>query len=112
MADFFEQANSIANNPKTVASFVTTILLKFLNEHELSLTDSKITAIHIGELVKAIDEGTISNNTAKTTVFEAMFETGDLPAKIIEQKGKTLTKEDTAKAQKSAQEWARKKIQE
>ncbi len=87
MADFFEQANSIANNPKTVASFVTTILLKFLNEHELSLTDSKITAIHIGELVKAIDEGTISNNTAKTTVFEAMFETGDLPAKIIEQKG-------------------------
>ena len=27
-------------------------------------------------------------------------------------KGKTLTKEDTAKAQKSAQEWARKKIQE
>ena len=27
-------------------------------------------------------------------------------------KAKTLTKEDTAKAQKSAQEWARKKIQE
>ena len=27
-------------------------------------------------------------------------------------KPKTLTKEDTAKAQKSAQEWARKKIQE
>ncbi|MEY4846351.1 MAG: hypothetical protein RJA54_223, partial [Pseudomonadota bacterium] len=32
------------------------------------------------------------------------------PQEVV--KGKTLTKEDTAKAQKSAQEWARKKIQE
>jgi aspartyl-tRNA(Asn)/glutamyl-tRNA(Gln) amidotransferase subunit B len=87
MADFFELANSIANNPKTVASFVTTILQKFLNEHEITLEETKVTAQHIGDLVKAIDSGTISNNTAKTTVFEAMFETGDLPDKIIEEKG-------------------------
>ncbi len=87
MADFFETANNISQNPKTTSAFIATILLKHLNESELSVNQSKVTAEHIGELVKLIDSGTISNNIAKTTVFEEMFATGNTPSQIVEEKG-------------------------
>lgn len=87
MADFFETANNISKNPKTTSAFITTILLKHLNEAEISISQSKVTAEHIGELVTLIDSGTISNNTAKTTVFEEMFQSGKTPSQIVDEKG-------------------------
>lgn len=87
MADYFETAVAICNNPKTVAAFITTILLKFLNENDLQLNDSKVTAENLGELVKLIDSGTISNNIAKSTVFQEMFSSGKSPNQIVEEQG-------------------------
>lgn len=87
MANFFETATQISNNPKSVAAFTTTILLKFLNENDITLDQCKVSAEHLGELIKLIDSGEISNNTAKSVVFEEMFSTGKTPAQIVEEKG-------------------------
>jgi aspartyl-tRNA(Asn)/glutamyl-tRNA(Gln) amidotransferase subunit B len=87
MADFFENATQISKNPKTVAAFITTILMKFLNENEQSFADSKVSAENLGELVALIDSGDISNNIAKSTVFEEMFATGKTPSQIVDEKG-------------------------
>jgi aspartyl-tRNA(Asn)/glutamyl-tRNA(Gln) amidotransferase subunit B len=39
------------------------------------------------ELLMLVKNGDISNNTAKTTVFNAMYETGESPQTIIEREG-------------------------
>lgn len=89
MADFFVTANNIAKDPKKVTSFITTVLLKHLKEDGLDINspENKVTPEAIGELVAAITEGTISNNVAKTTVFEEMYTSGKSPQTIIEEKG-------------------------
>jgi len=87
MANFFEEASQISNDPKKCAAFITTNLLKYLNENYIEIQDSKVTAKHIGELVKLINSETISNNTAKNQVMTLMLETGDMPEKIVEDKG-------------------------
>ena len=58
-----------------------------LKEDQIDIANSKVTAEHIGELVKLVEEGTISNNVAKSTVFEEMYATGKTPAEIVEEKG-------------------------
>lgn len=89
MSDFFLQAIEIGQDPKTTTSFITTILMKHLNEDGLDIDspDNKVSAQSLGELVKLINEGTISNNVAKTTVFEEMYKTGKSPKAIVEEKG-------------------------
>lgn len=89
MAEYFIQANKIANDPKTTTSFITTILLKHLKEDNLNINSAEnlVTPEHIGKLISAINQGEISNNVAKSTVFEEMYKTGKLPETIIEEKG-------------------------
>lgn len=87
MAQFFEEASSISDDPKKSAAFITTNLLKHLNENHIDIKDSIVTAKHIGELVNLINNETISNNTAKNEVMSFMLETGDMPSKIVEEKG-------------------------
>jgi aspartyl-tRNA(Asn)/glutamyl-tRNA(Gln) amidotransferase subunit B len=87
LADFFETAAKIGGNAKTACSFINTVLMAHLKEDQLDIKDSKVTAEHIGELVKLVEEGTISNNVAKSTVFEEMYDTGKTPTEIVEEKG-------------------------
>ena len=87
MADFFEKAVELGGDAKLVSSFTTTILQKHLNEDGIEVQDSKITPEHIGELVKLVGEGTISNNIAKSTVFEKMYAEGTMPGEIVKSEG-------------------------
>jgi aspartyl-tRNA(Asn)/glutamyl-tRNA(Gln) amidotransferase subunit B len=89
MSDFFLEAIQIGEDPKTTTSFITTILMKHLKEDGLDIDspENKVSPKHLGELVKLIQEGTISNNVAKTTVFEEMYTTGKSPETIVDEKG-------------------------
>lgn len=86
-ANFFETAVKISQEPKKVAAFITTVLFSHLKEEHKSLTECKIKAENLGELIKLINDGTISNNLAKGKIFEEMYKTGQTPQKIIEEKG-------------------------
>ncbi len=94
LAHFFEQSVKVYNKPKKVSNWVMGEFLRLLNENNKSVTESKITGQLLVDLLKLMDDGTISNKIAKE-VFEEMFETGKSPEKIVEEKGlKQISDED------------------
>ena len=85
-AKFFEEANDICNNPKAVSNWIMGDFTRMLNEKEIEIDESKVTAQNLAELITLIDKGTISSKIAKQ-VFEDMFETGENAKDIVEKKG-------------------------
>lgn len=92
-AQYFEAAVKAADSakPKLVSNWVNGDLAAALNKANLSITESPVSAEQLGELVKRIDDKTISNNIGKK-VFEAIWNGEGNADAIIEQKGlKQLT---------------------
>jgi aspartyl-tRNA(Asn)/glutamyl-tRNA(Gln) amidotransferase subunit B len=85
IAKFFEEASAGAT-PKIVANWISSELFGKLNKNNMELSDCKITAAMLRELVLLIETGTISGKIAKS-VFEEMFESGHAPKKIVKEKG-------------------------
>lgn len=83
-ADYFEQAIQDAN-PKIVANWIVGELFAYLNKNTLSINNSPITPSALSKLIKAIQDGVISNNIAKQ-VFVDMCETKKDPMEIIKDK--------------------------
>jgi glutaminyl-tRNA synthetase len=84
LSSFYEEALSTNNSAVTTANIVTNEVARELKEKQGS--DLKFNAVQIAELVKMIDDETISNKIAKS-VFEEMATTGENPSKIVEAKG-------------------------
>ncbi|MFN3453722.1 MAG: Asp-tRNA(Asn)/Glu-tRNA(Gln) amidotransferase subunit GatB [Pseudobdellovibrio sp.] len=86
LADYFEECGKTCGNFKSVANWMTTELLRELNEHKINIDESKISAKHLAALIKLVDEGTISGKIAKT-VFKDMWDSSQDPETIIKDKG-------------------------
>ncbi len=95
MAEFFDKAVAKCGNAKLVSNWIMSDLSRKLNETEMEITDVKFTAENLGELIELIDKGTISSAIAKK-VFEFMYESGDNPAKIVEEKGLVQITDESA----------------
>jgi aspartyl-tRNA(Asn)/glutamyl-tRNA(Gln) amidotransferase subunit B len=87
IAQYFEKVVSMIKEPRRAVSFINTILMKRLNEEQISLRESKITADMIGQLIEMVENGDISMNQAKGEVFDEMYETGESASVIVEKKG-------------------------
>jgi aspartyl-tRNA(Asn)/glutamyl-tRNA(Gln) amidotransferase subunit B len=86
LAEYFEQTVGLFPNPKLVSNWIMTELMRELKGEESGITSCPVTPKHLADLLKAIDNGTISGKIAKT-VFEEMYATGKDPAAIIQEKG-------------------------
>ena len=84
LSSFYEEALSFLNSPIALANIVANDVAKQLKEK--SNDELKFKPSDIAELVKMIDDETISTKIAKQ-VFEQMSETGEKPKKIVEDKG-------------------------
>ncbi len=84
LSAFYTDALNSLNSPINLANIVANEVARELKEKDIS--ELKFTALQIAELVKMIDEETISNKIAKQ-VFEEMVKSGDNPLKIVENKG-------------------------
>ena len=84
-AAYFE-AVAEGRDPKIAANWVTGELFGALNRTDTDLSASSVSADMLGKLVDLIADGTLSNRLAKE-VFEIMFDSGDDPEKIVEEKG-------------------------
>jgi len=60
--------------------------MRFLNEDKLDIRQCPIKAESLADMIKLIDEGTISGKMAKEVV-ENMYKTGKPPQDIIKEKG-------------------------
>jgi aspartyl-tRNA(Asn)/glutamyl-tRNA(Gln) amidotransferase subunit B len=72
MADFFESlVRVVSNDPKLCANWIMGEVAAYLNRNEKFFDDLPITANQLGRLLSRIQDGTVSNKTAKD-VFEQM----------------------------------------
>ena len=85
ISEYFEEVIKTSDK-KLAKNWIIGDLFASLNEKNISLSESPVTAKKMSKLIDAISSGVISGRTAKE-VFEIMKETGDNPEKIIENKG-------------------------
>lgn len=98
LADYFEEVVRLSDKPKAASNWVMGDILKFLNEDKRELKDCPILPVSLAQLIRLIDDGTISGKMAKDVIDE-MYKTGKSPKAIIEEKGMVqITDEDTLKA--------------
>ena len=86
LAEYFENCLQGFNQPKPVSNWIMGSLLGLLNAAGKSIDQSPISAPHLAQLLKLIDDGTISGKIAKT-VFDEMARSGKPPRQIVEEKG-------------------------
>jgi aspartyl-tRNA(Asn)/glutamyl-tRNA(Gln) amidotransferase subunit B len=86
LADYYEEAARVSGDPRAAANWVQGDLLGALNAAGKDITESAVSAQHLGELVALIGEGAISGKIAKT-VFEKMLAGGKPPKEIIAAEG-------------------------
>jgi aspartyl-tRNA(Asn)/glutamyl-tRNA(Gln) amidotransferase subunit B len=86
LGGYFESIAKNTRNPKAIANWVINNLRAKLAEGHTGLSDLKFPSTAINELVELVESGKISSKIAQE-VFNQMFETGELPAKIVERKG-------------------------
>lgn len=87
LAQFFEKAVSLSNDPKKAVSFIGTVLIGRLNKEGKGIHKSPVSAEHVAELIKLVNDGVISMNLAKGEVFDAMYRDKKSPSAITEEKG-------------------------
>ena len=84
IGDYFDRAAAASKDPKAVANWVTGDLTGALKGRDI--TESPVTAEHLGELVSLIASGEISGKLAKE-IFAKMFESGDPARAIMDREG-------------------------
>ena len=75
-AEFFEAVVSVCNNPKLSANWLNGELSAYLNNADLEIAASPVTAGQLGQLIQRIDDETLSSKTAKE-LFKALWTQAD-----------------------------------
>ncbi|MEM2046336.1 MAG: Asp-tRNA(Asn)/Glu-tRNA(Gln) amidotransferase subunit GatB [Candidatus Jordarchaeales archaeon] len=86
IADFFEECCKLYSNPKKIANWIMSDLLRNINETGMDVTEMSITAEQFIEMIKMIDEGLISGKIAKRVLRESI-RTGRPPRIVVEDEG-------------------------
>ncbi len=71
-ASYFEECVKLHNNPKAIANWVLGDIQAYLNSSHLTIQQSSLSPSQLAELVRLIDDGTISGKIAKTVIAEAL----------------------------------------
>ena len=86
LAAWFERAAAPVANPKTVANWIISELLRLTGDAGIGVEECKIRPEQLGALIVLIEKGTINGKIAKD-VFAEMFESGADPDAIVKEKG-------------------------
>ena len=93
-ADYFEEAvgagalagEALQARAKAIANLINSELARLLNQANLELWESKVTASALAELVGLVDDRAVSSTQARQ-VLEEMFANGGSPRQVVEAKG-------------------------
>ena len=85
ISDYYEKVAKISDK-KLAATWMMGDLFAMLNEKNLNISQSPVSAQSLAELVQSIKSGEISGRIAKD-VFEIMVKSGENPKKIIVTRG-------------------------
>lgn len=87
LATLFEETVTLGSEAVKVANWLTGAVSAYLNANELSVTETKLNATNLHEMVNLIKDGTISDNIAKTSIINALLENGGSANTIVEKEG-------------------------
>lgn len=87
LALFFDKVLELGANPKTAVNFIMGEIAAYLKETHLEITETKLSAENLAELISLIEKGTISNNIGKQILIEDMITKGEKASAIVEKKG-------------------------
>ena len=94
-ASYFEDCVRLFNKPKMVSNWMLTVAMRKLNEELLGFEQFKIPPGRFTDLLKLIDDGTVSGKIAKT-VLDKMWESGKEAAVIVQEQGLTQVSDSGA----------------
>jgi aspartyl-tRNA(Asn)/glutamyl-tRNA(Gln) amidotransferase subunit B len=86
LAEYYEEVVKLCGKPKIASNWVMGDIMKFLNEDKRAIRECAITARSLADMIKLIEEGTISGKMAKDVIAD-MYATGKAPQEIIAEKG-------------------------
>ena len=86
LSNFFEEVVVRSRDPKLATNWIMGELSAFLNKENLSILETKVDSINLGNLLSRIGDSTISGKIAKE-IFEEMWNSKKSPDEIIEEKG-------------------------
>lgn len=86
VSDYFEEAIKIGGNPKSVANWVTSIILGHINKNDLSIKDIYLTPQMLTDLIKMVDDGQISSKQSKEIFYKVLSDHKE-PKKLVEELG-------------------------
>jgi aspartyl-tRNA(Asn)/glutamyl-tRNA(Gln) amidotransferase subunit B len=86
LADYYEEVVKLSGQPKVASNWIMGDILRFINEEKRDITACPITPQALADMIRLIEEGTISGKIAKE-VIEEMYKTGKPAKAIIEEKG-------------------------
>ncbi len=85
-ADYYEEAVKLHNNPKAISNWIMAELLRECSGKERAVSDFPLQTKQLAELVKLIDNQTISGKIAKN-VFTDILRTDIMPEAYVKEKG-------------------------
>lgn len=95
LANYFEECVSHHNEPKLSSNWIMGELLRELKNDKREIIDCPVTPRALADLLKLIDQGTLSGKIAKT-VFEEMYKTGKPGETIVKEKGLAQISDESA----------------
>ena len=86
LADYFEECVALFPSPKIVSNWVMVELFRLLKQEDQEIDACPIPPAGLAELLKLIDNGTISGKMAKD-ILEQAYDSKKSPKEIVEEQG-------------------------
>jgi len=95
LADYYEQCAELYSQPKTLSNWIMGELLRELKNDDKDIRDCPVTPKALTDLLKMVDDGTISGKIAKS-VLEEVYRTGKSPETVVQEKGFSQISDESA----------------
>ncbi len=95
LAGWFEEAVGAGGQPKAVSNWINGELSRLLNDTNQTIDACPLRPEHLADMLKLIDNGTISGKIAKT-VFKEMYVSGKDAETIVKEKGLLQISDESA----------------
>ena len=85
IADFFVNATQYSTNYKAIANFILGPIKQYLNEVNVQISETNLSATKLADLIKIIDDGKINFSIASTKILPILFKEDISPLEYAEQ---------------------------
>ena len=86
VSDYYEETIKLGSDPKQASNWITSVILGHLNKYYLSIDEIFLRPNMLADLIKLVEDKTISSKQAKEVLFISLTESKE-PTKIVEEKG-------------------------